>query len=638
MAQKPSIRTKKDLEKINAVDTTERIVRSADKIDVHCERCNTSINVLYNNAVRTLTKTGVLSVCKSCMKSRLSQVASQRTGSKNPFYGKTHTQDAKDKMSDSMISRHENVEFQQQNRIQLQAARASCNDKYNGNAMFDNEVKQKHYQSTHTDEFIARSTELGLEKASCEGFAEQMGKYSDEFWMTEEGSLKKEELRLYFNKEMNKDTGVFYKKRFSNLKAFWQDEAKVAEMRQRFESTCLAKFGVKNPMQNPEINRKSKSRRGMTKPEQVVYKILTNLGIDFQYEPKDFYKLWDFVIYKNGQPDLIIEVDGEYHHALTQDPYNPQNSNHKDEERSQLLPEDVKFLTVDSKKVNKIAETILEMLGVNYQEWVDEMFNYCKDQPFPYPFYEEKRMRKDYSILQNMPVSSNYNNKIIPSNSIVTMFHKSIYSSHKAGRSSPLEAWSDENLLRQCIENRIIYISKWSSYNIARGFEKNKIAPRVSVFQPSLARYLLQRYAPEAKTVLDPMAGFSGRMLGTCSLGMNYTGYDVSSVATKEANLIIDFLKLDAEYIQADVHTLDIRRNYDVLLACPPYGNKEIWEVDKEYQSTDYYIELCLSKFKCKTMIFVVDLTEKYQENIIEEVVNKGHFGEKKEIVLVFNF
>jgi hypothetical protein len=77
---------------------------------------------------------------------------------------------------------------------------------------------------------------------------------------------------------------------------------------------------------------------------------------------------------------------------------------------------------------------------------------------------------------------------------------------------------------------------------------------------------------------------------------------------------------------------------YDVLLTCPPYGDKEDWgNKQKPLKTTDEYVEACLRKFKAKTYIFVVDKTEKYKKNIVQHIKYNSHINTTSEHVLVFH-
>ena len=49
----------------------------------------------------------------------------------------------------------------------------------------------------------------------------------------------------------------------------------------------------------------------------------------------------------------------------------------------------------------------------------------------------------------------------------------------------------------------------------------------------------------------------------------------------------------------------------------------------------DQWIDECIKRFNCKKYLFVVDKTEKYKENIVEEIKNNSHFGSKIEYVIL---
>ena len=222
----------------------------------------------------------------------------------------------------------------------------------------------------------------------------------------------------------------------------------------------------------------------------------------------------------------------------------------------------------------------------------------------------------------------------MPANSIITSFHQSIYHCNIKGKVSPFMAWNDVVLLMRCIQNRFIYRSNLSSQQIARGFERNKIAPRVTVFQPSLARELLEKYAEKAKTVVDPFSGFSGRMLGSLSLDKKYTGYDINGTVIKESKDILRFLSLQANLAVEPIEEVIDNNEYGVLLTCPPYGNKEIWFTGQNCFDADYYIEMCLKKFKAEMYLFVVDETTKFKNYIVEKIVRKSHMHLSEELVI----
>ena len=215
---------------------------------------------------------------------------------------------------------------------------------------------------------------------------------------------------------------------------------------------------------------------------------------------------------------------------------------------------------------------------------------------------------------------------------LVNYFHPSIYKAKVGKNLSIEEAWKDKLLVRRAILNRLIYSKTLEPFDILKGFYVSKIIPKVSVFNPSLAKHILQTYCTQ-DTIFDPFSGFSGRMLGACSLGKKYIGQDINKDHVEESNNIIEFFGLDAEVIQKDI--FESSGEYPCLFTCSPYGLKETWNEGDVNKSCDEWVDECLNRFKCKEYIFVVDKTDKYKEYIVEEITNKSHLSSNKEYIVV---
>lgn len=425
--------------------------------------------------------------------------------------------------------------------------------------------------------------------------------------------------------------------------------AKSPLAQERREITCQSVHGYKNMLECSAIRQKGHKslKQENNIPVNKLCEMLTNRRIPFVRELsliKDGH-LWDIVLFKNGVPVLLIDYDGDYYHAINEDPiHTHQTSFYLDVERFSDVEGEVKILILsdlmESEGFEGCIKEIVKLYDQDYNAYITELFEKCNNTPFPYPVFEKDRMLSDFKNLLSLPTPEKYNRNKIPGNSIMTNFHKTIYTSRVGKYPSPSEAWKNEDLLLKCIKNRYIYAHELSKYNIARGFEKNKIAPRVSVFQPSFAKFLLETFAPNTNTVFDPFSGFSGRMLGTIACNRTYTGQDIRQKVVNESNKIINFLNLQdkAQIIQKDSLLTGSDTVYDVLLTCPPYGNKEIWENDKnDFNTTDEYVEFCLKNYKAKIYIFVVDVTEKFIEFKKLETMNRSHFAKSKETVLVFS-
>jgi len=114
----------------------------------------------------------------------------------------------------------------------------------------------------------------------------------------------------------------------------------------------------------------------------------------------------------------------------------------------------------------------------------------------------------------------------------------------------------------------------------------------VVMFKATTAKYLYKKY--RAQAVLDPTAGWGGRMLAAHSLGIEYTGIDTNIEMKTAYDNMINYLSRDIEInplltIQANPSKLKMywqscldvdfsTINYDFVLTSPPYINLEIYE------------------------------------------------------------
>jgi hypothetical protein len=131
------------------------------------------------------------------------------------------------------------------------------------------------------------------------------------------------------------------------------------------------------------------------------------------------------------------------------------------------------------------------------------------------------------------------------------------------------------------------------------------------MFKATTAKYLYKKY--RAKSVLDPTAGWGGRMLGAWSLGIDYTGIDTNVEMKPAYESMITFLD---EYTGFKNKNFKVERaglrqmiwdsclavdfsklDYDFVLTSPPYVNLELyehmtpWEKDEDFY-TNFFIPL----------------------------------------------
>lgn len=693
MSIKPRTFTTEELKQIGLADTSARVIKRTDTVEVMCLSCRKeSRQTTMGQVMSKFKDQGFGWRCAPCFKQYCSEVAKGRTGEKNPFFGKKHTVEANAKRMDGYKKwASENKDLIKESAA---VARTAFKQKYDTtNPMDVAEFKENQLKAVNTEKFKESCTTRNNIRYQDPNARILTGQKSKAFYDSPAGNIAKAKLAAYIRKRnLSKDSET-NKKRIKNL----LEVVKLTELElvQRLneihgevykidfstyfgihkqalfidkdygphwalvsnvlngaghpkrglvnrETTYLQKYGVKHHMHTRASMVKVFKNRDWSGPEKKFAEMLSNRGFVYSYNEEcgPSGKMWDFVIFQDENksiPIVVIEIDGEYSHGHVTDPFGSKSKGYNDSERFQKLPTGVKYIQVDSKKIDLGFAELMRIFNIDYESWVQEMVNICTSMPFPYPKYSEDRMLKDWHNLCRL---NDYSHKGgIPATSIINHFHKSIYSSRKDGKVSPVEAWNNKDLLELCIRNRFIYCSAVdiTSMHIARGFEKNFIAPKVSVFRPRLAKYLLQKYAQSYNTIIDPFSGFSGRMLGAASLHKIYIGYDIRSETIQETDNIAKFLKLPDVYLGiADLMNQKEKDFEDaILFTCPPYGKKEQWAPRENYLETADWIRLSVEKLKCSMYMFVVDDPSGFEHLIAEEIHNRSHYSDSKEYVLI---
>ena len=295
-------------------------------------------------------------------------------------------------------------------------------------------------------------------------------------------------------------------------------------------------------------------------------------------------------------------------------PYDPSLNDLYEAKHRCMIENNIKIITDCTEYIDYIGEKYgNDYLKQFKYDNIVEMFNSLPEFP--------------YFNLTRLSLSSPY--------AIIQQYHKSIWDAHIKNKLSPKAAWGNQEIMAKVISNRFVYQSPpYTADKIRQGLNVTKLAPKVSVFKPSLGIYLINRYLNDYNEIFDPFSGFSGRMLAAVKCDKKYIGQDINQKHVEESNNIITNFKISsASVVQKDI--LESSGEYDCLFTCPPYENIEQWNDNELIMTCDQWIDECLKRFKCKNYLFVVDDTEKYKNNVVEEICNKSHFGNNKEYIVL---
>jgi hypothetical protein len=294
-------------------------------------------------------------------------------------------------------------------------------------------------------------------------------------------------------------------------------------------------------------------------------------------------------------------------------------------------------------------QSIPETMPYTYEEVLK-----CKD-------ITEEALLKDYKALCDFPADTNprkfCGNKIL--------YHyqmKNILACKRGNKGwKTLEEWFADPELKEKLWKDTIKRNRRKKATVPSPtdvYECHRINNGAIVFfKSSTAKYIYKKF--NAKNVLDPTAGWGGRMLAAMSLGINYTGYD-TNINMREA--YIKMMDIDCPRVQKKVidgawsttgcykkdnSLYRMRMNwqdclddtyypnswfvepYDLVLTSPPYGNMELyehmtpWKNDNEY-FTDFLVPLMNKLFEETICPICINVSPRIYHKLTSSLNNYG--------------
>ena len=391
--------------------------------------------------------------------------------------------------------------------------------------------------------------------------------------------------------------------------------------------TNIQKYGVEHPSQNHDIRCKSQQKylynmKYFDSSWELAYYIwLKDHNIDFKYQPSISFE-YEYNSSKHVyHPDFLVEseiyeIKGPqfFKDGKMINPYDASLNDLYEAKHRCMVENNIKIITDCTEYIDYVDQKYgNDYLKQFKYDSIVEIFNSLTE--FPYFNLTKLSLGSPYAVIQQ--------------------YHKSIWDAHIKNKLSPKSAWDNQEIMAKVISNRLVYQAPpYTADKIRQGLNVTKLAPKVSVFKPSLGIYLINRYLNNYNEIFDPFSGFSGRMLAAFKCNKKYIGQDINQKHVEESNNIItDFKISSASVVQKDI--LESSGEYDCLFTCPPYENIEQWNDNELVMTCDQWIDECLKRFKCKNYLFVVDNTEKYKNNVVEEICNKSHFGNNKEYIVL---
>jgi DNA modification methylase len=162
---------------------------------------------------------------------------------------------------------------------------------------------------------------------------------------------------------------------------------------------------------------------------------------------------------------------------------------------------------------------------------------------------------------------------------------------------------------------------------------------KYSMFNPSLAEFLIRQYMQEGYAVLDPFCGRGTRGLIVNKNKCHYVGIDISPLTIKVTQELFErrrehefFNKeYETQILLGDGITLEvIGKQFDAIFTCPPYWNAEIYEDVPGQLSSYRTYEMFVDRYKKCFRRFYEVLNYSTEERLYPFIIVTGNIRDGK--------
>jgi 16S rRNA G966 N2-methylase RsmD len=187
---------------------------------------------------------------------------------------------------------------------------------------------------------------------------------------------------------------------------------------------------------------------------------------------------------------------------------------------------------------------------------------------------------------------------------VIRDFCPQLFQMKRKGSLSPVEIFSDDKMLLDCIRRTIKYARKDSIASVRSGLKTYKNNKAVSNFPPIWAKTIIKDLKLDNAKMLDYSSGFGGRIVGAYCSGQikKYVGVDPCERNYKSVQKIgkvidyhVDLSKSDFQWelnnSTAEDYFQTCKEKFDLVLTSPPYFDLEIYEnkSDQSYVRYEKY-------------------------------------------------
>jgi len=209
--------------------------------------------------------------------------------------------------------------------------------------------------------------------------------------------------------------------------------------------------------------------------------------------------------------------------------------------------------------------------------WVQEVLRVLRASPFPGPVpYDIEACEKSLEKVRVAELTLDEGNCLRPIRRVgigcCTSFFPNRYRAASRGIRTAHETWHQDKHLERAIRFQLKFGDPVLPHRVLRAVTMNCRTP--TVFRPTVARFVYERYCPLGGKVWDPCAGYGGRVMGAAAAGVQYVGTDVDPETIEGNFRLTKALGYSAELNLCPAEEFEPPA-VDLVFTSPPYFNRE---------------------------------------------------------------
>lgn len=204
--------------------------------------------------------------------------------------------------------------------------------------------------------------------------------------------------------------------------------------------------------------------------------------------------------------------------------------------------------------------------------------------------YSNEELIKDwYNLIKWKSDGTNINSTSRIGMKLCEHFFPNFYDIQDNKGKSFRNQWTKQNLIKILRWNRKSHSTPYIS-ELKRGVYFCCGMTKNTMYRPQMAKLISDTYNPQI--VLDPCAGWGGRMLGVVSSGAKYIAFEPNTETYRNISSLIEFLDISDKVNIINDDVLNIGR-YDIpkvnmVITSPPYFDLEVYCNEDSQSITNY--------------------------------------------------